>query len=252
MGASEWLAFVAPGLSVRGQAEAARDRPLSPRLPRGCPAGARRTARAEFDPTAALGGALTTPKVKHRAAVTEPKAFGGLLRAIDAFEGQPTTRAALQLMALLYPRPGELRMARWVEFDFRENIWTIPAERAKMRRPHRVPLSTQAVEILNELREIEEDSDLAFPSVRSVKRPISENMNAALRRMGYAQDEATSHGFRATASTLLNECGLWRSDAIERQLAHVESKDVRRAQLVQIVEQEPDSPLGKLRQGQDR
>lgn len=188
------------------------------------------TARAENDPTFALRGALTTPKVTHRAAITNEKAFGGLLRAIDGFEGQAATKAALQLMALLFPRPGELREAEWTEFDLDKAVWTIPASRAKMRRPHRMPLSTQAMAILRDLHGLTGRGRLVFPCIRTVLRPLSENtLNAALRRLGYAKDEATSHGFRATASTLLNECGVWNPDAIERQLAHVENNDVRRA-----------------------
>jgi integrase len=188
------------------------------------------TARAESDPTAPLQGALTTPIVKPRAAITEPSAVGALLRAIDDFNGQQTTRAALKLMALLFPRPGELRAAQWSEFDFRTATWTIPSERTKMRRPHRVPLPRQALDELANLRTTLGVGGLVFPSVRTVKRPISENtLNAALRRLGYSKDEATAHGFRATASTLLNESGKWSSDAIERQLGHIEGNDVRRA-----------------------
>lgn len=188
------------------------------------------TARADNDPTFALRGALTTPVVKPRAAVTDPRAFGALLRAIDGFDGQPTTRAALKLMALLFPRPGELRMAEWAEFDLDAAVWTIPAIRTKMRRAHRVPLSRQAVAILKALGEVTGNGRLVFPCVRTVARPISENtLNAALRRLGYSKDQATAHGFRATASTLLNESGKWNADAIERQLAHVENNDVRRA-----------------------
>ncbi|MFD1488673.1 tyrosine-type recombinase/integrase [Ancylobacter vacuolatus] len=188
------------------------------------------TGRGEADPTMALKGSLTAPTVTPRAAVTEPKKLGGLLRAIDGFDGQPTTHAALKLMAVLFPRPGELRAAEWAEFDFEKAEWTIPASRAKMRRPHRMPLPPQAVAILEDLRRFTGRGTLLFPSVRTVLRPISENtLNAALRRLGYAQDEVTSHGFRATASTLLNECGLWHADAIERQLAHVEGNAVRRA-----------------------
>ena len=188
------------------------------------------TARASNDPTFALKGALTSPTVKSRAAVTSPEALAGLLRAIDSYDGQPATRAALQLMAILFPRPGELRMAEWTEFDLDKAIWTIPAERAKMRRQHRSPLPPQAIEILRRLQEITGKGRLAFPSIRTVMRPISENtLNAALRRLGYGQDEATSHGFRATASTLLNESGMWNADAIERQLAHVDADAVRRA-----------------------
>jgi integrase len=168
--------------------------------------------------------------VKPRAAITEPRALGGILRAIDGFDGQPTTRAALKLMALLFPRPGELRAAEWSEFDLQTKIWTIPESRMKMRRPHRVPLPAQAIAVLKELHRVTGAGRLVFPSIRTVLRPISENtLNGALRRLGYSQDEATAHGFRATASTFLNECGRWNPDAIERALAHVESNSVRRA-----------------------
>ncbi len=188
------------------------------------------TARAETDPAAPLQGALTIAKVKHRAAITDPVAFGGLLRAIEGFQGEPTTVAGLQLMAVLFPRPGELRQAEWTEFDLDTATWTIPAERAKMRRPQRKPLPTQAIDILQRLGELTGDGPLVFPSLRSRLRPISNNtMNAALRRLGYSQDEATAHGFRATASTLLNESGKWSADAIERELGHVEGNSVRRA-----------------------
>ena len=188
------------------------------------------SARAMSDPTSALQGALTNPKVTPRAAITDPEGVGALLRAIASFEGQPGTRAALQLMALLFPRPGELRAAEWVEFDFDKAFWIVPAGRMKMRRPHRVPLSTQAIEILRRLREITGNGTLLFPGVRTEDRPISNNtLNAALRRLGYSKEEASAHGFRATASSLLNESGKWHPDAIERQLAHVESDDVRRA-----------------------
>lgn len=188
------------------------------------------TARAESDPTTALRGALATPKATPRAAITDAKAFGAMLRAIDGFSGQETTRNALKLMALLFPRPGELRAALWAEIDFKEAVWAIPAKRMKMRRDHFVPLSGQALAILRTQHEISASSAFVFPSIRTLRRPMSENtLNAALRRIGYAKDEATAHGFRATASTLLNESGLWNSDAIERQLAHVEGNQVRRA-----------------------
>jgi integrase len=188
------------------------------------------TARADVDPTAPLQGALTVPKVKSRAAITDPKAFGALLRSIDSYTGQKTTRAALQLMALLFPRPGELRAATWREIDLEAGVWTIPAERTKMRRAHRVPLSHQAVAILTDLRSQTGMSEYVFHSTWTIRRPLCENtMNVALRRLGYGQDEATSHGFRASAATLLNEAGLWNADAVERQLGHIESNDVRRA-----------------------
>lgn len=188
------------------------------------------TARAESDPTIALKGALIAPRVASHAAITTPTALGGLLRAIDAYDGQPSTRLALKLLALLFPRPGELRLAEWSEFDFRKRVWTIPASRMKMRRAHRVPLSSQSVGILKRLNEVGGGGDLLFPSIRTPTRAVSDNtLNAALRRLGYAGDEMTAHGFRATASSLLNESGEWHPDAIERQLAHVESDDVRRA-----------------------
>ena len=188
------------------------------------------TARADKDPTAALKGALITPKVTPRPAITDPKAFGVLLECIASYDGQPTTRTALLLMAYLFPRPGELRQAEWREFDFDKAIWSIPPERTKMRRPHRSPLSKQAIKLLKDLRRITGNSTLVFPSVRSNSRPISDNaMTTALRTMGYSKDQVVPHGFRATASTLLNESGKWNPDAIERQLGHIESNDVRRA-----------------------
>jgi integrase len=188
------------------------------------------TTRGETDPTIALRGALIAPTVKSRAAITTAKAFGGLLRAIDGFEGQSATKAALKLMALLFPRPGELRLSQWREYDLKQAIWTIPAHRAKMRREHSIPLSRQAIQILEELRTESRPSELVFASVHSNRRPLSENtLNGALRRLGFGPDEATAHGFRASASTLLNESGLWSADAVERALAHVERDETRRA-----------------------
>ena len=185
---------------------------------------------ADTDPTYALRDALIRPTVTPRAAITDPKALGGLLRAIEAFEGQVTTRIALQLLAILVQRPGELRHAKWREFDLEAAVWSIPPERMKMRRPHRVPLPAQALAFLEELRPITGYGDYLFPSLRSAKRPMSENtLNAALRRMGFSSDEMTAHGFRASFSTLANESGLWNPDAIERALAHVEANEVRRA-----------------------
>ena len=188
------------------------------------------TGRAESDPTAALKGAIAAPIVNHRAAIIEPKAFGGLLRAIDGYDGAPETRAALQLLLLTFVRPGELRAAEWKEFDLDAALWEIPAEKMKMRRPHRVPLAPQAVAILRDLYEITGGGKFLFPSVRSADRCMSENtVNAALRRLGFEKDEMTGHGFRSAASSMLNECGLWNADAIERQLAHVDNDSVRRA-----------------------
>ena len=188
------------------------------------------TGRAQRDVSADLRGALITPKTQHRAAILEPKALGGLLRAVDAHEGQPTVRIALKMLPHMFPRPGELRMAEWKEFDLEMAVWTIPAEKTKMRRPHKVPLTDQVLAMIAELAPITGDGKFLFPSIRSVERPITDNtLNAALRRLGFGKEEVSAHGFRATASTLLNEMGKWHPDAIERQLAHVESSDVRRA-----------------------
>lgn len=185
---------------------------------------------AETDPTYALRGALIMPTVTPRAAIVEPAELGGLLRSIDVFHGQVTTRIALQMLALLVQRPGELRRATWAEFDASSRIWTIPQERMKMRRPHRVPLPDQAIALLNALSPLTGSGTYLFPSLRSWQRPMSENtLNAALRRIGYSGDEMTAHGFRASFSTLANESGLWNPDAIERALAHVEANAVRRA-----------------------
>jgi integrase len=185
---------------------------------------------ATTDPTYALKDALIRPTAKPRAAIIDVNALGDLMRAIDDFHGQAVTRIALQLLALLVPRPGELRKARWSEFDFEGAIWSIPAERMKMRRAHRVPLPKQALRFLHELKALTGSTEFVLPSLVSSTRIMSENtLNTALRRMGFGADEMTSHGFRATFSTLANESGLWNPDAIERALAHVESNDVRRA-----------------------
>jgi integrase len=188
------------------------------------------TARADRDVAADLKGALTVPKVTHRAAIVTPVEAGALMRAIDTFEGNPITHNALQLLPHVFVRPGELRHAEWVDFDFEKAVWTIPAHKTKMRRSHAIPLSRQALDIIANIETDVAFSTFLFPSLRSAKRPMSENtINAALRRLGYAQDEMTGHGFRAMAATLLNEMGLWNPDAIERQLAHADNNAVRRA-----------------------
>jgi integrase len=185
---------------------------------------------AEHDPTFALRDALIRPTVVSRAAITDKNNLGGLMRVIDGFQGQPTTRIALEILAIVVTRPGELRHAKWGEFDFDERVWSIPASRMKMRFPHKVPLPNRALELLLQLQELTGYGELLFPSIRSSKRPMSENtLNASLRRMGYSGDEMTAHGFRASFSTLANESGLWNPDAIERALAHVEKNEVRRA-----------------------
>ena len=188
------------------------------------------TGRAEFDPTSALKGALAVPVVRHRPAIIDPQRFGGLLRAIEGHDGAPEVRIALQLLALTFTRPGELRQAEWSEFNLNDRVWTVPGPRMKMRRPHRVPLAPQAIRLLTELREISGHRSLLFPGARDPKRSISENtLNAALRRLGYSKDEMTAHGFRAAASSILNESGSWNADAIEAQLAHVDGNSIRRA-----------------------
>ena len=187
------------------------------------------TARAENDPTIALRDALIAPKVKHMAAAIKHEDYARVVKAIwNYHSGSVTTRAALKLMALLYPRPGELRQAYWAEFDLDAATWTLPAARMKMRREHVKPLPKLAVEILRRLQAENGEGARVFPSTFSRDRPMSENtMNQALRRMGFEKDEMTSHGFRASASSLLNESGHWNPDAIEVEQSRKGSDQVR-------------------------
>lgn len=188
------------------------------------------TARLRSDPTRDLRGALTAPKVTHYGAITEAKRVGELLRAIDGYEGSGITKLALQIAPHVFVRPGELRHAEWSEIELDGALWIIPAGKMKMRKAHHVPLSRQAVELFREVQAITGPSGYVFPSVRTRTRPMSENtINAGLRRLGYATDEMTAHGFRAMASTLLNESGKWHPDAIERALAHGDDDKVRAA-----------------------
>lgn len=188
------------------------------------------TLRTQHNPADILRGALINPKVKHHAAILEPAQFGELLRAIDGYGGKIETKLALQLLPHVYLRPGELRKAEWPEIDFEAAVWRVPAERTKMRKLHTVPLSTQALALLRQLRAFGNSGSFLFPANKTFLKPICENtLNVALRRLGYTGDQMTSHGFRATASTLLNECGLWHPDAIERSLAHRERDLVRGA-----------------------
>lgn len=188
------------------------------------------TARAERDICADLRGALITPRTNHRAAITTPSEAGGLLRAIEDYDGHPLTGIALRLLPHLFVRPGELRWAEWREFDFDECVWTIPDHKMKMGRPHAVPLSRQALAIIGEIEHDAGYSSFLFPSLRALDRPMSDNtINAALRRLGFSKDQMTGHGFRAMAATLLNEMGIWNPDAIERQLAHADGNSIRRA-----------------------
>lgn len=188
------------------------------------------TARLASDPTRDLRGALTAPTVTHYGAITDARKVGQLLRAIDDYEGSGITKLALQIAPHVYVRPGELRHAEWSEFDLDRTLWIIPAGKMKMRKAHQVPLSRQAVELFREVRSVTGPNGYVFPSIRTHARPMSENtINAGLRRLGYASDEMTAHGFRAMASTLLNESGKWHPDAIERALAHGDSDKVRAA-----------------------
>jgi len=187
------------------------------------------TLRATNDPTVALRGALLRPNVQHRAAITDEKQLGSLMRSIDEYDGWPTVRAALQLLALTMTRPGDVRGMRRSEINFEKAVWRIPAERMKMRRSHDVPLSMQALKILREIWSLSDDGELVLPSIRSGNRPLSNNaMNSALRRMGYTKEEVTAHGFRSAASTVLNERG-FKPDVIEAALAHQDENDIRRA-----------------------
>lgn len=190
------------------------------------------TGRAERDPSADLKGALPPTKTKHLASIKEPREVGALLRAIDGYTGNLTTIVALKLSPLIFLRPGEVRKAQWVEINLHKAEWRIPGKRMKKMdndAVHIVPLSKQAVALLEEMQPVTGRGRYVFPSVRSTDRPMSENtVTAALRRLGYSGDEMTAHGFRGTASTLLNEQG-WHPDAIERQLAHAEKDDTRAA-----------------------
>ena len=181
------------------------------------------------NPVTDLRGALKPHKVVHRASVTSPPKVGQLLRDIDRYEGYFPLVCALKLAPMVFTRPSELRAAEWKEFDLTKGEWRIPAERMKMRETHIVPLSRQALTVLEELRLYSSDGKYLFPSIRTSVRPISDaTMLNALRRMGYEKHEMSVHGFRSLASTLLNESG-YNADWIERQLAHSERNGVRAA-----------------------
>lgn len=187
------------------------------------------TGRAKRNSVTDLHGAIRPRNVTHRAAVTEPKKVAQLLRDIDDYDGYFPIVCALKLGPLVFVRPTELRAAEWNEFDFEAGEWRIPATRMKMKQIHIVPLSRQAVKILKELQEFSGSGKLLFPSIRTATRPLSDaTVLNAIRRMGYAKDEMSTHGFRSLASTLLNELG-YNRDWIERQLAHGERNDVRAA-----------------------
>ena len=188
------------------------------------------TARLASDPSRDLRGALTAPQSKHYGAILEASRAGELLRAIDGYAGGGLTKLALQISPHVFVRPGELRHAEWAEIDLDAGLWTIPAEKMKMRKVHLVPLSRQSIELFREVHLSTGPVGYVFPSIRTRTRPMSENtVNAGLRRLGYSGDEMTAHGFRAMASTLLNESGKWSPDAIERALAHGDGDKVRAA-----------------------
>jgi len=170
---------------------------------------------------------LQPRQVQHRAAMSD-KELPIFLPKLAAYDGDPSTAHALRLVILSATRPGETRGARWAEFDLDAAVWTIPAERMKMRNEHLVPLSSQAVDVLRTMQALSGGRELVFPSPSYPSKPLSENtFNSALARMGY-KNTATAHGFRALFSTVANECG-WNPDVIERQLAHKEANEVRAA-----------------------
>ena len=186
------------------------------------------TMRAPADPSAVLKDALLPPKVTHRAAITNEAEFGELLRRLDDHTGWPVIPAAIKFQILTCTRPGETRGAKKQEFDLDNRIWTIPPERMKMRREHRIPLSLQAYGIVVENWSDVHEVKLIFPSLVSTRKWLSENaFNTVLRRLGYSGEEVTAHGFRTTASTILNE-RRFEPDVIEAALAHQDKNVIRR------------------------
>lgn len=189
------------------------------------------TLRADFDPAAALKGAIIKPVTKHSKPLSVDE-MTKLIKAIDENGGYATTRIALRLMLLTFVRTVELRGARWEEFDLDAAVWRIPGQRMKKRQPHTVPLSKQAVELLRELHPLTGNQQWLFPNGRRPKDCMcATTLNRALERMGFAGKDGigfSGHGFRSTASTMLNGAG-FRGDVIERQLAHVEQNAVRKA-----------------------
>lgn len=182
------------------------------------------------DPTYALRGALPPVNGGHFASIQDPLTLGRFYIAIDSYTGSATIRAALRFLVLTFPRPGELRHLEWGEIDWKERLIRLPAEKMKMKRPHLVPISEQVLAILEKQKEFTGNGVYVFPSPRNYTgtKPMSDAaLVVAMRAMGYEQKEVSAHGFRHTASTMLNESGLWSADAIERQLAHVEANKIR-------------------------
>lgn len=189
------------------------------------------TGRAERDPAADLVGAIPPATKKHYATMTDPKRVAELIRDIQEYWGTFVVKSALKFSPLVFQRPGEIRHAEWVDIDLDNAEWRIPDEKMKQkgRNVHIVPLSKQAIQVLKDLHQVTGKGRYVFPANHTSQRPMSENtINQAIRRLGYSKDDMTAHGFRAMASTILNEQG-WNKDAIERQLAHVEGNQVRRA-----------------------
>ncbi|MDD4913347.1 MAG: tyrosine-type recombinase/integrase [Sideroxydans sp.] len=188
------------------------------------------TGRAERDPTGDLRGALPpVRKDRHFAAITDPKKVGELMRDIDGYQGSYIVKSAFKLSPLLFVRPGELRRMEWGELDFDKAVWIIPAEKMKMGITHIVPLAKQAVEVLREIQPLTGNGKYVFHGERDHDRPMSDNaIRSALRRMGWANDEMTPHGFRAMASTILDNMG-YKQEWLERQLAHEEPNKIKAA-----------------------
>lgn len=185
------------------------------------------TGRATNNPALSLRRALVAQQVRHHRAILDPAQFGEFLRAIEGYQGYPSTIGALRLSAHVFQQPGEIRMMRWNDLRLDERVWIIPAQQTKMRRQHEVPLSHQALAIIEGMRPTAR-GEFVFPAFHKWKIPLSENsVNQAIRRLGFG-DVMTAHGFRSTASTLLNESGLWTPEAIERALAHEVGSVVRR------------------------
>jgi integrase len=180
------------------------------------------TGSAERDPTPDLKGALTKAAPGHFAAITEPKQAGDLMRAIYAYSGHPQVQTALKLSAMLFVRPGELRSIEWAELDLDAAEWRIPGSKMKMKVDHLVPLSTQALALIEAMKPLTGSRRYVFPSIgRSEDRPMSENtINSALHVMGINKETHTAHGFRAMARTIMDEVLDERVDLIEHQLAH--------------------------------
>lgn len=183
----------------------------------------------EGDPTASLHGALQRHVAVSHPAIVKESEIGALVRAVYGYTGWPSLVAAMKIQAMCFARPGETRRMEWTEIDLNTGTWSIPAEKTKLRRPLDVPLSRQAIEVIATMKPISGEERYVFKPMMHGKTVLSENsMNSALRRMGYTSEQHTAHGFRSTASTILNESKLFRERVIEFQLAHQDPNEVRR------------------------